>query len=413
VRRVSERTLIVLIGAVQFVNILDFVMVMPLGPDISRARALAIPASKLGFIAGSYTAAAAVSGLLGSFFLDRFDRRKALATALFGLVVGTAAGGFATGMTSLLAARLFAGAFGGPATSLAFAIVADQVPLERRGKAVGAVMAAFSVATVMGVPIGLALAHWGGWRLPFFAIAGVGLLVNVLVFLRLPPMRAHLQATSGEPPVSLRALFGRRAVRLSYTMTAIVMMGGFLIIPNVSAYVQYNLGFPRARLQWLYGLGGLASFVATRYGGRVVDRFGSFRTGTAGAFLLLAMMFGFFVVPGLVGWRPPVTPFFVGFMLGLGIRNVSYNTLTTKVPEARERARFLSIQSAVQHAATTLGAFVAAQMLSEGPDGSLRGMVRVAALSMALTAMVPPLLRAVERRVGYSSSGAAGKSTNG
>ena len=78
----SERLIIFLVGAVQFVNILDFMMVMPLGPDF--ARALGISTAHLGLIAGSYTAAAAVAGIVGARFLDRFDRRKALGVALFG-----------------------------------------------------------------------------------------------------------------------------------------------------------------------------------------------------------------------------------------------------------------------------------------------------------------------------------------
>src|SRR5438067_9113603 len=118
-----ERTVVLLIAAVQFVNILDFVIVMPMGPDF--AAALGIPSSRLGLIGGSYTAAAAVSGLAGSFFLDRFDRRPALGVAMLGLVAGTAICGLATGLPSLMAARLLAGFFGGPATSLAFSIIAD------------------------------------------------------------------------------------------------------------------------------------------------------------------------------------------------------------------------------------------------------------------------------------------------
>ena len=148
-----ERAVVLLVAAVQFVNILDFVMVMPMGPDF--AAALGIPASKLGLIGGSYTAAAAISGLACSFFLDRFDRRPALGVAMLGLVAGTAMGGLATGMPSLLAARIVAGLFGGPATSLSFSIIADVVPAQRRGTAMGIVMGAFSIASVLGVPAGL------------------------------------------------------------------------------------------------------------------------------------------------------------------------------------------------------------------------------------------------------------------
>ncbi len=137
---VPERRVVFLIAAVQFINILDFMMVMPLGPDF--ATALDIPVSHLGFVGGSYTAAAAASGVLGAFVLDRFDRRKALAVALAGLVVGTVAGGFATGLGTMLAARVLAGAFGGPAAALSLAIISDVVPLERRGRAMGVVMVA-------------------------------------------------------------------------------------------------------------------------------------------------------------------------------------------------------------------------------------------------------------------------------
>src|SRR5437868_8908092 len=90
---ISERSLLWILSAVQLVNVLDFMMVLPLGPDF--ARALGIPPSRLGWIGGSYTFAAAIAGLLGSLFLDRYGRRKALVLSLIGLVIGTAAGGLA------------------------------------------------------------------------------------------------------------------------------------------------------------------------------------------------------------------------------------------------------------------------------------------------------------------------------
>src|SRR5438874_3684905 len=193
-RHPGERTVIFLIGAVQFVNILDFMMVMPLGPFF--AGPLGIPASRIGVVGGSYTAAAAISGVACSFFLDRFDRRKALGTAVAGLVVATALGGFSTGFGSIVFARILAGLFGGPATSLSLSIVADVIPSERRGEALGAVMGAFSVSAVLGVPTGLELARWGGWRLPFFSVAGLGLVLLPIAIALLPPLTGHLAAVN-------------------------------------------------------------------------------------------------------------------------------------------------------------------------------------------------------------------------
>jgi predicted MFS family arabinose efflux permease len=390
---ISERRAVFLVGAVQFVNILDFMMVMPLGPDF--AKSLGIAASHLGYVGGAYTAAAGVAGIAGALFLDRFDRRRALAVAMLGLVVGTAAGGLAVDLRTLLLARVIAGVFGGPATSIALAIVADVVPAERRGKALGAVMGAFSVASVLGVPAGLELARLGGWRTPFFAVAALGLAITAAAFSLLPPLRLHLEAANGEPPPRFAELF-RPAVLLSWTMTATVMMASFSVVPNLSAYFQNNLGYPRAQLGVLYLVGGALSFFAMRIVGRLVDRYGSFRVGTGGTIWFLAVLWTGFVAPvaGL-----PVMVLFVAFMLSNSLRGVPHNTLTSKVPSPRERARFMSIQSSVQHFASSLGAFTSARLLRELPGGVLEGMPTVALVSMALAATFPVLAWAVESRV--------------
>lgn len=394
-RQVSERAVVFLIGAVQFVNILDFVMVMPMGPDF--AQGLGIAPSHIGTIGGSYTAAASVAGLVGGYFLDRFDRRKALAVSMLGLVLATAAGGLATGLSTLLLARVAAGLFGGPATSLSLSIIADLVPVERRGRALGAVMAAFSVASILGVPLALRVSKWGGWQLPFFLVAALGLLVVAGAIFFLPPVRGHLEP--GRQPVhavGVLELLGRRDVQLSYLMTGVVMMASFIIIPNISAYVQKNLGYPRDSLELAYFVGGLVSFVTLRVAGPLVDRHGALRVGTVGSVLaVVATYVGFVDYPR---WLP-VPVLFMGFMLAMGMRNVAYNTLTSRVPENPVRARFMSLQSAIQHMASALGAFLSVQLLTDLPDGTLGGMARVAGVSIFLTVLVPPMLKVVEARV--------------
>ena len=393
-----ELAVILLIAAVQFVNILDFVMVMPMGPDF--AVALGIPVARLGLVGGSYTAAAAAAGLIGSLFLDRFDRRPALGIAMLGLVAGTALGGVATSLTTLMASRMVAGAFGGPATSLSFSIVADVVPEENRGRAVGIVMGAFSIAQVFGVPAGLELARRFGWRAPFFVVAGIGVLIAAGAVLLLPPLRGHLEHRKEIVPLS--RLVAQRNVRLSWSMTFVVMAAGFVLIPNLSAFVQYNLGYPRAHLGFLYFIAGLVSLVGLQLAGRVTDRFGSFRAGTAGSLALSLTIFAGFVLS-----PPPISviAIFVCFMLAMSFRNVAYNTLTSKVPRADERARFMSIQSAVQHTASALGAFLSARMLGLRADGSLSGMENVAFVAIALTLLLPLFLFAVESSVRRRAAG--------
>lgn len=395
----SERAIVLLVAAVQFINILDFVMVMPLGPDY--AAGLGIPMSMIGLIGGSYTAAAAVSGIAGSFFLDRFDRRKALAVAMVGLVTGTALGGLAQGLGSLVAARVVAGLFGGPATSLSISIVADVVPVERRGRAMGTVMAGFSIAQIAGVPAGLVLSGLGGWRTPFFAVAGLGLVVAMAALAVMPPMTRHLTAAKRAVAGGLGALLRNPLTPVTLGMAGALMMSAFLIIPNISGYVQFNLGYPRAGLPLLYSGGGVVSFLAMLVVGRLVDRFGSFPVGMIGTVLFVgAVGVGFSGRPIPV----PVIVLVIAFMLSMSFRNLSFGTLSSRVPAPPERARFSSMASAVQHLSSAAAALISSALLTERADHALVGMEKLTILSVALSLALPPAWFFLDRAVRRSEA---------
>ena len=223
-------------------------------------------------------------------------------------------------------------------------------------------------------------------------MATLGLAVGVAVYLLLPPLRGHL-AEARAAPARLPRL--RPAVLLSLAATGSTMAASFALVPNLAAWLQFNAGWPRERLGLLYMAGGAVTFFSMRVAGRLVDRFGSPRVAAGATALFLAVL-GLAFLPE----RPllPVVLLFVGFMVGNSSRNVSTSTLATQVPAPDERARFLSIQSGVQHLASALGATVSTQLLTEEPSGRLVGIPRVAAFSMVLSLALPVLLRLVEAR---------------
>jgi predicted MFS family arabinose efflux permease len=323
---------------------------------------------------------------------------------VLGLVAATALGGFATGFWSLIAARVLAGTFGGPATSVALAIVADTVPPERRGRAMGLVMSAFSVASVLGVPMGLKLASIGGWRLPFFAVAGLGLLVALLGIPLLPSLRGHLAAARApdgatrapESALGMFSLLSRPVVVLSLLTTVVSMSGHFAIIPNLSAYLQINLGYPRDQLGWLYMVGGLVSFATLRIAGRVTDRFGSSRSAALGSLLYVITLYVGFIHPVA---SVPIMAIFVAFMVTGSFRFVPMQALSSRVPHPSERARFMSLQSCVQHMSSATGAFLASRILDTAADGRLIGMNFVAMFTATLAILLPFMLALVEAKV--------------
>ncbi|MCM0604652.1 MAG: MFS transporter [Xanthomonadaceae bacterium] len=386
----SEKEIVYLITAIQFIHVLDFMMVMPLGPDF--AKALGMEKSLLGFVGGSYTAAAALSGFIGSQYLDRFDRKTALLYALLGMAIGTFLGGFANSFATLIMARIIAGFFGGPSQSLAYSIISDIIPAERRGKAMGIIMGGFSIASVLGVPAGLELARLGSWRMPFFAVGALALMVLYLIYKRLPSMILHLNGEQSKGT----AIFQNSKIWLSFAMISAVFMGNFVLIPNLSAYLQFNAGYPREKLGMLYLMGGIVSFFILRIAGRAVDQFGStLITFFATVLLQFILFFGYFYETPHI----PVIVMFVGFMFAQSIRNVSTNTLSSKIPKPAERARFQSLQSAVTHLACAIGAFLGAWLLKEGPHGELIGIQKLTVFSMTLCLIVPAFSYFLEKKI--------------
>src|SRR3974377_1551734 len=190
-RQLNERFLLLVLAAIQFTATVDFLIILPLGPQYMRV--FNINPGQFGLIVSAYAIAAGISGVTTGVFLDRFDRKQALLWLYFGFTIGTLFCAVAPTYQLLVVARSVAGAFGGVAGAVVLAIIGDVVPEERRGRAMGLVMSSFSVASICGVPLGLLLASHINWHVPFFALAAISLLVLVAAACVLPSLRGHLE----------------------------------------------------------------------------------------------------------------------------------------------------------------------------------------------------------------------------
>lgn len=94
-----------------FTHIVDFMIMMPLGPYLMEV--LKINAQQFSLLVASYSITAGVAGFAGAFFIDRYDRRAAMLFIYFGFSLGTLACAFAPNYVFLLFTRSLAGAFGG------------------------------------------------------------------------------------------------------------------------------------------------------------------------------------------------------------------------------------------------------------------------------------------------------------
>jgi DHA1 family inner membrane transport protein len=377
--------------AVQFCHILDFVLLMPLAPMLMRE--LRIGAHEFGLLVSAYTFAAAATGLVAAAYMDRFDRKRMLVFLLAGFGFGTLLCGLASGYWMLMGARVVAGSFGGVLAGVVFAIVGDEIAPERRGRAMGIVMGAFSAASILGLPFGLALAARTRWETPFLLLAGLTAAVLALAGVALKPMRAHL---SGPPRraafVELWGVAREPRHLRAFALTVAIMFSAFSLAPFLSPYLVENVGMPERRLDLIYLVGGLATLVTgPLVFGPLADRFGHAR--------VFAITVVASIAPIVAVTRLPPVPLpailavtTVMMVMGSG-RMISVTALITGVVEPRRRGSFMSLNSSIQQGAAGAAAFTAGLLVGGGEGGPLTGYGRVGVLAVAASLLSLWLLR--------------------
>jgi predicted MFS family arabinose efflux permease len=193
-------------------------------------------------------------------------------------------------------------------------------------------------------------------------------------------------------------LLADSTVRWALAANALLMRAAFMVIPNIAAHLQQNLGYPRYRLEWAYAVGGVCSFVVMRFAGQAVDRRGAPVVAAAGTLVLgAALLFGF-IAPDHF-FHLPVFVLFAIFMSAMATRNVALQSLSTRVPAQHERAGYMSLQSTAQHLFSAVGAVLATAMLHATPDGRLAGIDHISIVALALAVTLPPLLVLIGQRV--------------
>lgn len=381
-QRGRERIILLVLAAVQFTNIVDFMVVMPLGPTLMNE--LRINPRQFSLIVSAYTFSASVAGFLAAFLVDRFDRKTTFLSLYGGLLIGNLLCALAPGYMTLLAARVFTGAFGGILGGMALAIVGDVFPESRRGSATGVLMSAFAVASVIGVPFGLKLGSDYGWNAPFLFLAGLGLLVLALGVVALPTIRGHLEhKAAGTALQEMRVVLTHPNHLRAFALITVLMIGSFAVISFVATYLVDNVGVPNSRLPWVYVGGGALTLFAAPIIGRLSDHFGKLQV-----YRLIAPVTAVLMVV-VTNLRP--VPLWVAvaivssLMVGNAGRMVAAMAMVTACVEPRRRGSFMSINSSVQHLSAGLGAFLAGLMLGRASDGSLTGYSRVGILGVTAT----------------------------
>ena len=360
-----ELWLLLTLAGIQFTHIVDFMVMMPLGPQFTQL--FNISDAEFGLLVSAYTFSAGASGLLASFYVDRFSRKKLLLTLYVLFAAATMACGLALSYDTLMLARIAAGAFGGVLAAMAQTIVADVIPFERRGRAMGIVMSSFAVASVAGVPTGLFLASQFNWHTPFFVLAGVCVLFAIGAYITLPPLADHLKQHRASPLASIMEVLRDANHQKAFAFTALMMIAAFTVIPYITIYTTTNGGLTMQQVPYVYLLGGAVTLFTARLIGKLTDSVGKpkiFRiTAVFGmlSMLLVTLSASF----GLWGILLATTIMFIG----MNGRMIPGMAIATSAANPKLRGTFMALNSSVQSVAMGLASFVGGLVISRDAQG--------------------------------------------
>ena len=393
-----QKLAIFLLAITQFTVILDFMVMSPLGDTLMKS--LSLTPSAFGIAVSAYAFSAGLSGLLAAGFADRFDRKKLLLFFYVGFIIGTVLCGLAHTYVQLVGARIITGLFGGVIGSISLAIITDIFSLQQRGRVMGFVQMGFGASQVLGIPIGLYLAGIWSWEAPFWMIAGLATIVAVVILVKLEPVTAHLGVQRKDSILKhlWKAVIKKRH-RTAFTSTALLSIGGFMMMPFASAFAINNLHVTNQQLPVLFMVSGVSSLLIMPLVGRLSDRIDKFKIFMVAS---LWMMFMCVVYTNL-----SVTPFWIVvglnvlLMMGIMSRVIPSSALTSAVPDMEDRGAFMSVNASLQQiaggVAATVSGLIVVQKTSVSPleNYNIVGyvLVFISLISIALMYRVSKLVK--------------------
>ncbi len=393
----NERLLLILLAGINFTHIMDFMIMMPLGPQFKRI--FDIGPAMWSAVISSYTIAAAVSGILAIFFLDFADRRKALLFMYLGFIISTVLVGFANTIEQLLVARAITGLFGGIIGALVLAIVGDLIPNERRGKAVGIVMTGFSAAASLGVPLGLFLGTKFGWHTSFFMIAGLSTVFFLIALKVVPSIGAHLNAPGS---LARRSWNGVLSVVTdtnqlkALAFMVLIVFGQFSIIPFISPYMVANVGFEEVELTYIYLTGGILTVFTSPIFGKIADKRGRYQT--FGVLMLVSLI----PIVAITNMTPSpiwvVLIFSTLFFVFAAGRMIPASAVVIGTAHPNHRGTFMSVRSAVVSVGQSIAAYCAGIIMIELPDGTFENFNIVGYIGVGTSILAYFVLRKIKDR---------------
>jgi len=345
-------------------GLVDNQILSPLLFDI--ATSLGTHEASVGRTVIGYAVAAALAALIVGPMSDRFGRRRFLIAAAALFSVASALVVTVDTFSAFVAARALTGAAAGVISALTVAAIADAVPYERRGRAMGFVATAYFAAPILGVRVATEIAERLSWQANYAVFAVVALLGMVAVALWFEEARPASASPDGAASLSrgyrnYLVFFDSRSTAAGAVSAFFVTGGltGFLLF--LGAYLRIHVGLSLTSVGNVFVLSGMFSLVGALGAGWFSDRLGKLRVAIAGNVALALFLV---VVPETVGGLLYVTLGLIGF--AAAARVAPLQSLVTQLVSQEQRGAYVALRNTLSQAGSATAAAASASLYDHG-----------------------------------------------
>ncbi len=297
-----------------FTDMLVYSIVVPILPQYAAELGASQQVIGLMFAcyAVTFLAASPIVGMLS----DKIGRKKPMIIGLVGLLVSTLMFAFASDIAMLVIARALQGISAAVTWTAGLALLADLYPASSRQQAMGLALSGSFAGMLIGPGVGGFLYEYGGYMLPFLAIAGLVVIDGIarIFLLKDPPI-----ATNDEKPSIMRLLKKPTFVLLAGVITLISVVMSMLE-PTLPLYLLNTLEVSPGLIGVLFTVMALSSVVVAPLSYIVANKLGRRRTIVAGL-ICTALLLPFVALAGSFLAELAIMAL-IGATLALGLSSV-------------------------------------------------------------------------------------------
>lgn len=289
---------------------------------------------------------------------SRMDRRMLLIFALGLYVIGHVLSAFATSLLPLLFLRALTVAGAAIYTPQAAATIGLIVPPEKRGAAIGFIFIGWSMASVIGIPLGSLLGEAIGSKATFALMAALAFVALIVVWTLVPKgLKVQPLALS-----SWLAVFRNRKLLLVMLVTLCGLSGQFIMFTYLAPILRDTYGLGPKNVASIFFLSGLAGVAGSTLASRYVGKFGADKS----VFIALSTVaLGLIVVAA--GWGNAVA-FLIGACLwsagGFASNSVQQGRLVAIAPALASAT--VALNSSFVYFGQSVGSATGGRLIGEG-----------------------------------------------